>query len=1219
MAVNSEKTVRDHVYFTPPPDEGWKSLPDLPTPQEILTKQQDLEGLPPNPVDKPWSSKEEYLTAQYQILRREGIEGLRYSVTSYINSCSLGQDMDDDEHTCVYVGVYVRQYTLASIGAMAQIQFSTARSPLQIKWRQSRRLIPGTIVAISTMADNFKTICKIATIAQRPYRDGLDQDPPVIDLLWADPRDAVFDPDLEMVMIEARNGYFEATRHALIGLQHASQETSTIDKYLIGVHTADMTPQFLQQNPVVNLSSVAHTAPTDTHGGAERVEALIRHDVRAGIPDVGDITTLDDSQLAALHRIVSKELAIIQGPPGTGKTFTSIEAIKVMVATRKSNGGPPIIVSAQTNHALDQLLNLCLDFGARICRIGGRTESERVGDHTVYKIRQRTAAKPDGRFKALSHSRRDIVNRIRGLVTDLFGNQLVSPLALLQANIISQEQFDSINDPTTELSSDDELGPFSLWLGDERIPAEIVRNRYPTRTQLDEEAEKKEAEWEYEGDLENIAEDEEDKDKIRGEQIPLLHVWTGRDPPHLSSWVRTVRARLADCPDLFDIEPALRGAVYRHFQSRLLQALTPRFTKLLVEYDKIRKEIKADRWRKDIKLINNENIDIVGCTTTGLTKYRGLLAGLSPLSLLVEEASESREANIASAIYPSLQQLILVGDHQQLAPRCDVRWLGQEPYNLNVSLFQRMVNLEMPFVMLNQQRRMRPELSYFLQPFYPNLTNHASVLQEGARPDVLGMGGHNCWYFDHTWPEDTNSEGSKFNEQEALMVAKLCSYLVANGTPTDKITILTFYNGQRKTLRHKLGKEASLMGMNFKIHTVDSYQGEENDVVILSLVRSPVSDHAIGFLDDTRRAIVAMSRARRGFYAFGNLTNLLLAPKESRDTWVYFWNGFAEQGFAKRKQGLPLTCQNHNEVTWMKEVGDWDGISSGCTAACQEARPCGHKCTLKCHIVPHDRLPCSEPCRKVLKCGHGCLKYCGQACQCNCPEFKAALKQAEMVQHAKVAKEKTLEEHLCEAMPLAPAFLKAAMGRVQLVAPNGRVQPVYAESNGATQTPATSISEHSGSSPEKWKDYTTNIQQHDQRLYRENLQSLSKSAKDSPSQMRIADTYKSTAVVNGRRAHGTRSTRQLEVSLPKEKGQSQSPASRRSHQVQRRGKHANGGVGVARTASTPRAVTLADVGELDLLTGTEAGDSIDCSLTSCPPLNPKDPDDLLIDFKDFSM
>ncbi len=77
-------------------------------------------------------------------------------------------------------------------------------------------------MVISTAEDNFKTICKIATVAQRPYKDGLDQNPPLVDLMWADPTEAVFDPSQELIMLQARSGYFEAARHALVGLQHAA-------------------------------------------------------------------------------------------------------------------------------------------------------------------------------------------------------------------------------------------------------------------------------------------------------------------------------------------------------------------------------------------------------------------------------------------------------------------------------------------------------------------------------------------------------------------------------------------------------------------------------------------------------------------------------------------------------------------------------------------------------------------------------------------------------------------------------------------------------------------------------------------------------------------------------------------------------------------------------------------------------------------------------------
>jgi helicase required for RNAi-mediated heterochromatin assembly 1 len=54
-----------------------------------------------------------------------------------------------------------------------------------------------------------------------------------------------------------------------------------------------------------------------------------------------------------------------------------------------------------------------------------------------------------------------------------------------------------------------------------------------------------------------------------------------------------------------------------------------------------------------------------------------------------------------------------------------------------------------------------------------------------------------------------------------------------------------------------------------KIRTVDNYQGEENDIIILSLVRSNHNDQ-IGFLKASNRVCVALSRARHGMFIFGN-------------------------------------------------------------------------------------------------------------------------------------------------------------------------------------------------------------------------------------------------------------------------------------------------------------------------------------------------------------
>lgn len=83
---------------------------------------------------------------------------------------------------------------LARIGVAFRIEFSHRHFPKKILWNQSKRLVPGTMVALSPQNDNFQTICKIAVVAARPVEGGLDQNPPLIDLFWGDTEDAVFDP-----------------------------------------------------------------------------------------------------------------------------------------------------------------------------------------------------------------------------------------------------------------------------------------------------------------------------------------------------------------------------------------------------------------------------------------------------------------------------------------------------------------------------------------------------------------------------------------------------------------------------------------------------------------------------------------------------------------------------------------------------------------------------------------------------------------------------------------------------------------------------------------------------------------------------------------------------------------------------------------------------------------------------------------------------------------
>lgn len=107
------------------------------------------------------------------------------------------------------------------------------------------------------------------------------------------------------------------------------------------------------------------------------------------------------------------------------------------------------------------------------------------------------------------------------------------------------------------------------------------------------------------------------------------------------------------------------------------------------------------------------------------------------------------------------------------------------------------------------------------------------------------------------------------NLGEAEYVVALFQYMVLMGYPPDTISILTTYNGQKELITdivsQRCGVGTPLGGVRPRaISTVDQYQGQQNDIILLSLVRTK----HIGHIRDIRRLVVAVSRARLGLYIF---------------------------------------------------------------------------------------------------------------------------------------------------------------------------------------------------------------------------------------------------------------------------------------------------------------------------------------------------------------
>ncbi|RYP02907.1 hypothetical protein DL764_005523 [Monosporascus ibericus] len=993
------KILKNHANFEPKcppeaPDQEWRAMPELPTSEELnpdRTNKQQVDKLKssllPNTVEAPWKDKNTYLETHYRLQREESITMLRFSIWKFKDNPL----MVDDEETCIYTKVFVQGYLMTRLGPMCRVRFSTERAGKRIRWNQTRRLITGGLVALSTATDRFRTICMPAVIADHQVRGGLDQNPPTIQLFWANVDAAVLDPMTELVMIETRFGYFESTRYTMVGLQHVAETDTPLDRHLVQADQSDLPADFVSKDPGMNLASLVHHVPnTAAMSRAEEErklfqlkESLRHYHVLDGIEDrLSQYTNLDNSQLEAVHRILTKELSIIQGPPGTGKTFTSVQALRILLQSQE-RGSNVVVVAAQTNHAVDQILMQLTNLGFDIVRVGGRTQNEDMKYHSMYNMRRRavrpSVQKGDRDFKTFEAARKKNISALQDIVKQVFPSDLLDPAQLLAAGVITHEQHTSlVSDDewvnATELDSPE--GVLVQWLG----PSQLLKvSPHDYKDPTFEEAEEEQVDdvdaEDYNIELDDcVADNDTDRGIVRGTFVPVKHLWTGANPRNYSGNDLRIRREM-NRPNLWTIDPSLRGAVYAAWQKRMLELHLVEFRKVLTDNKRITSNLKINRWFKDTQIIKGSQLEVIGCTTTGLTKYRGLLAALQPRTMLIEEAAETREANIISALYPSLQQLILVGDHQQLVPHCDTPGLSGPPYNIRVSLFERLVKLGMPFTMLNMQRRMLPSLRRVLNEFYPNLQDHPVVTRPGSRPPIPGMATES-FLFEHKWCEAMDEDLSRYNTMEAEMIVGFVSYLLLNGVDVSQVTVLTFYRGQRKKILAEARKLRSPHPFT-NVYTVDSYQGEENDIIILSLVRSNGGNGVpqAGFVADQNRGVVSISRARRGFYIFGNMANLLQASEESYQMWGKVYRAFKEQNRLGAQHGLPITCQQHGKTIFVSHPEQWVANHGGCDLPCDVKFECGHPCGRRCH---------------QLRCGHACQEVCGQKCRCDCSEYTGA-------------------------------------------------------------------------------------------------------------------------------------------------------------------------------------------------------------------------------------
>ena len=636
-----------------------------------------------------------------------------------------------------------------------------------------------------------------------------------------------------------------------------------------------------------------------------------------------------------------------------------------------------------TNHALDQYLEHLINTGIlKIIRVGGQSSSELLENHNLRKIIQTEAkSKHESWQAATAYKKLDeyeaklkpILGRLHGIQKRLEWKYFERHIARNYSRI--HAQFNPVDDDGFTFVG---RHPFDSWVAGGASDDRSVAQPRTASTTLDAASIIQKA-------VRNI------QSLSYAERRMLIELWT----------------------------------------QDLQRDATEEFFEIIKDAEETQRSLT--NIHKEINRRVLQDADVIGLTTSGLAKNISTLQHVRSKVAICEEAGEVMEPHIISALLPTIEHFIQIGDHQQLRPSINnFHELSLESdqgilYQLDRSQFERLSVGErgrpsMPVAQLNVQRRMRPDISTLIrETIYDKLIDHRSTAQ---LPDIVGMR-KNVFWLDHNNMEDQEQaeirhKKSKSNNWEVDMVHALVRHVVRQGVyASSDIAVLTPYTGQLQKLRTAMrndfeivlseGDQDALIKDGFtaqdtsedqaateqdnkrkplekkklsdllRVATVDNFQGEEAKVIIISLVRSN-KDRKVGFLKTTNRINVLLSRARHGMYVISNTDTYSNVP---------MWQKVISMLRSKDSVGpsLDLCCPRHMETAiQVREPDDFAKFSpeGGCRDACMDRLPdCGHRCQARCHSkAMHEVFKCEQPCQRRYKpCDHPCQKpTCGEDC-----------------------------------------------------------------------------------------------------------------------------------------------------------------------------------------------------------------------------------------------
>lgn len=350
----------------------------IPFSQDLKTMSKISKSIRPNRIIGSYENEFDYLKTQFDLLKADFILPLKEGIADYKRQLRNGTIPNEVKNLKLYHSVYITEPYIKQNQLGIAVDMGSEIS----EKIGEKDFMNGSFVLLTP--NHFKDIF-VGIVLSRNFAPALQQKGKPYygrkgknksNILMVQLKETShFDPTLkrQRILLAESKAFFQPYYYVMKIFQGMDDSDLPLKEYLIKSETKEVieSPPYLQSNTLYFLGNT--------------IQATVLNE--ATWPSA-EVLEVNDSQLAALKRALTEKLVLIQGPPGTGKTYLGCKVAKALLLNKQvwnEERNRPMLIMCQTNHALDQFLELLVPVTKKLIRIGSQSKSNILTPFNIQK------------------------------------------------------------------------------------------------------------------------------------------------------------------------------------------------------------------------------------------------------------------------------------------------------------------------------------------------------------------------------------------------------------------------------------------------------------------------------------------------------------------------------------------------------------------------------------------------------------------------------------------------------------------------------------------------------------------------------------------------------------------------------------------------------------------------------------------------------------------